>query len=181
MAFDSLGRYSTPHKSWDHVGNMIPVVEHSEGIRPHGEFKPAAWLPVQFFDKHFEEYFVILPGKILAADNDGRIVPAQYGLSGATITYTTQDVEAGVLDVRNGNPCNAASVAASPISVSAVSAFMGRTGVAMAVGAPLGVAPYAYWQWAGDGSAYDDGFNPAGFRQHNHNLQHQVAILQILG
>ena len=45
MGFDSLGRYTPGHKSWDHVGNMIPVVEHSEGVRPHGEFKPAAWLP----------------------------------------------------------------------------------------------------------------------------------------
>ena len=75
MGFDSLGRYAPNHKSWDHVGNMIPVVEHSEGIRPHGEFKPAAWLPVQFFDKYYEEHFVVLPGKVLAFDNDGRVVP----------------------------------------------------------------------------------------------------------
>jgi hypothetical protein len=47
----------------------------------------------------------------------------------------------------------------------------------MAVSAPVGVAPYAYWQWAGDGSALDDGFNPSAYRQHNHNLQHRVAIL----
>jgi len=102
MAFDSLGRYNPTHKTWDHVGNMIPVVEHSEGIRPHGEFKPAAWLPVQFFDKFFEDYFVVMPGKALAFDNDGRLVPAQYGLSAATITYTDRDVEAGVIDVRTG-------------------------------------------------------------------------------
>lgn len=174
MAFDSLGRYTTPHKTWDHVGNMIPVVEHSEGIRPHGEFKPAAWLPVQYYDKHFEEWFVIMPGKVLAFDNDGRVVPAQYGLSGATITYTTSDVEAGVIDVRTGSPLLTAAV--GTFNVSAVSSFLG-SGVAMAVSAPVGVAPYAFWQWAGDSSDYDDGFNPAGFRQHNHNLQHQVAIL----
>jgi hypothetical protein len=47
----------------------------------------------------------------------------------------------------------------------------------MAVGKAVGVAPYGYLQWAGDSSEYDDGFNPAGFRKHNHNLQHQVAIL----
>ncbi len=50
-------------------------------------------------------------------------------------------------------------------------------GVALSVSAPIGVAPYAFVQWGGDSSAYDDGFNPAGFREHNHNLQHQVAIL----
>lgn len=177
MAFDSLGNYTTPHKTWDHVGNMVPVVEHSEGVRPHGEFKPAAWLPVQFFDKYFEVWYVALPGKVLAFDNDGRVVPAQYGLGSATVSYTADDVAAGVIDVRNGNPCNAASVSASPISVSAVSAFMGRTSVAMAVSKPMGVTPYGFFQWAGDGSALDDGFNPAGLRQHNHNLQHQVAVL----
>ena len=175
MAFDSLGRYSTPHKSWDHVGNMVPVVEHSEGIRPHGEFKPAAWLPVQFFDKYYEEFFVILPGKILACDNVGRIVPAQYGLAGATITYTANDVEAGVIDVRTGVALLTAAI--GTFNVSAVSAFLGTASTALAVSDPIGVAPYAFWQWAGDSSEHDDGFNPAGFRNHNHSLQHQVAIL----
>jgi len=154
---------------------MIPVVEHSEGQRPHGEFKPAAWLPVQFYDKFYEEWFVITPGKLLAADNDGRIVPAQYGLSGATITYTTNDVEAGVIDVRTGAALLSAAV--GTFNVSAVTAFLGQTGVSLSVSNPLGVSPYAFWQWAGDSSANDDGFNPAGFRQHNHSLQHQVAIL----
>ena len=172
MGFDSLGRYSPTHKSWDHVGNMIPVVEHSEGVRPHGEFKPAAWLPVKFFDKYYEEYFVVMPGKVLAFDNQGRVCPAQYGLAGATVTYTANDVSAGTLDVRTGS----AVTAAATFNVADVADFMG-TGEAMAVSAPVGVAPYAYWQWAGDGSALDDGFNPSGYRQHNHNLQHRVAIL----
>lgn len=174
MAFDSLGRYNPTHKPWDHVGNMIPVVEHSEGIRPHGEFRPAAWLPVQFYDKFFEDWFVAMPGKVLAFDNHGRIVPAQYGLAGATVTYTANDVEAGVIDVRTGAPLLLAAV--GTFNVAAVTSFLG-TGVAMAVSKPCGVAPYAYWQWAGDSSSYDDGFNPAGFRRHNYNLQHQVAIL----
>ncbi len=171
MGFDSLGRYSPTHKSWDHVGNMIPVVEHSEGVRPHGEFKPAAWLPVQFFDKYYEEYFVVMPGKVLAFDNDGRVCPAQYATQG--VTYTANDVAAGTIDVATGNPVAAAVVHAA----GSVANFMGRTGEAMAVSKPVGVAPYAYWQWAGDGSSLDDGFNPSAYRQHNHNLQHRVAIL----
>jgi hypothetical protein len=174
MAFDSLGRYTPTHKAWDHVGNMIPVVEHSEGIRPHGEFKPAAWLPVQYFDKYYEVWYVALPGKILAFDNDGRVVPAQYGLSGAEITYTSDDVDAGVIDVRTGETLLTANI--GTFAVSGVTDFMGD-GVTAAVSKPVGVAPYGMFQWAGDGSAYDDGYNPAGLRQHNHNLQHQVAIL----
>lgn len=174
MAFDSLGRYQPSHKSWDHVGNVVPVVEHSEGIRPHGEFMPAAWLPVQFYEKFYEVWYVALPGKLLAFDNAGRVVPAQYGLTGANITYTDNDVEAGVIDVRTGAPL--LSAATGTFAVSAVSDFLG-TGEAMAVSAPVGVAPYGMFQWAGDSSEWDDGFNPAGFRQHNHNLQHRVAIL----
>lgn len=175
MAFDSLGRYTPTHKTWDHVGNMIPVVEYSEGIRPHGEFKPAAWLPVQFFDKYYENWFVAMPGKVLAFDNDGRVVPAQYGLGSATITYTSNDVDAGTIDVRTGAALLTAAI--GTFNVSAVTAFMGRTGVAMAVSKPVGVAPYAYIQWAGDSSSIDDGFTPAAYRQHNYNMQHRVAIL----
>ncbi len=171
MGFDSLGRYSPTHKSWDHVGNMIPVVEHSEGVRPHGEFHPAAWLPVQFFDKYYEEYFVVMPGKVLAFDNDGRVCPAQY--AGGNVVYTAADVSAGTIDVATGLPVTAAGSTA----VSGIGNFMGRTGEAMAVSKPVGVAPYAYWQWAGDSSSLDDGFNPSAYRQHNHNLQHRVAIL----
>jgi len=51
------------------------------------------------------------------------------------------------------------------------------TGEAMAVSKPIGVAPYVFIQWAGDGSSNDDGFTPAAYRQHNYNMQHQVAVL----
>ncbi len=175
MSFDSLGRYTPNHKPWDHVGNMVPDLEHSEGRRPAGEFKPAAWLPVQFFDKYFEEYFVVLPGKCIAFDNNGRLCPAQYGLDSATITYTSLDTAAGVIDVRTGVALITGGE--GTFNVSAVTAFLGVASTAMAVGRPVGVSPYAYWQWGGDSSEFDDGFNPAGFRQHNHNLQHQTAIL----
>lgn len=176
MAFDNIGRYTTPHKSWDHVGNAIPVVEHSEGIRPHGEFKPAPWLPVQFYDKFYEVWYVAMPGKLLAFDNDGWLVPAQYGLAGATITYTTDDVEAGVLDVRTGATLLVGAV--GTFNVSAVTDYMAQGySEALAVSKPVGACPYGHFQWAGDGSSNDTGFNPAGYRQHNHNLQHQVAMV----
>lgn len=172
MPLDSVGRYVATHKTWDHVGNMIPVVEHSEGIRPHGEFKPAAWLPVQFFDKYYENWFVMLPGKILAFDNQGRVVPAQYAEATVNIVYTQNDVDAGTIDVRTGTPVTGAA----SFAVSTVADFMG-TGEAMAVSKPVGVAPYAILQWAGDGSDLDDGFTPAAYKQHNYNMQHQMAIL----
>lgn len=170
MAINSLGQYTGNHKVWDHVGNIIPDIELSEGDRPAVEFKPAAWLPVQFFDKYFENWNVIMPGKILALDNDGRVCPAQYGLASATITYAQNDVDAGVIDVRTGVTLLVANV--GTFNVSAVSAFNGVTGVAMAVSKPIGVSPYAVLQWAGG-----DGFNPTQLRQHNYNMQHQITVL----
>lgn len=176
MSFNSLGQYSPSHKTWDHVGNMIPVVEHSEGVRPHGEFMPAAWLPVKFFEKYYENYVTIMPGKILAFDNDGRVVPAQYGLAAATITYTATDVSAGVIDVRTGVPVVTGDI--GTFNVDDVTNFMGRgLSVALSVSKPVGVCPYPVLQWAGDASAADDGFNPAAYAKHNYNMQHRVAIL----
>ena len=142
MAFDSLGRYVPNHKGNDHVGNMIPVVEHSEGVRPHGEFMPAAWLPVQFFDKYYEAYYVVMPGKILGCDNSGRLIPCQYGLPGASITYTDRDVEAGVIDVRTG--ATLLSAATGTFTVTGVTDFMG-SGEQMSVSNALGVAPHRQW------------------------------------
>lgn len=170
MPFNALGQYTGNHKVWDHVGNIIPDVEHSEGERPAIEFKPAAWLPVQFLDKYYEDWNVIMPGKLVALDNDGRVCPAQYGVASATITYTANDVEAGVIDVRTGVTLLIGAI--GTFNVSAVTAFMGRTGEAMAVSKPIGVNPAAVLRWAGG-----DGFNPAQYLQHNYNRQHQIAVL----
>jgi hypothetical protein len=182
MPFDSSGRYTATHRPYDHFGNIIPEIEHSEGIRPAFPFKPAAWLPVKFYDKHFEQWNVIMPGKLVALDPDGRVMPAYYGNGATTIVYTTNDIAAGTIDIRTGVPC----VSADTITISTLDgttsalSFMGRQGEAFYTATaryPIGVAPYAYLQWAGDGSADDDGFNPAALREHNYNMQHQVAVL----
>lgn len=190
MSFNALNQYSANHKTWDHVGNIVPNVEHSEGERPHFEFKPAEWLPVQFYDKYFEVWYVVMPGKAVALDPDGRVMPAQYGLTSQTVVYTQNDVDAGVIDVATGLPVTTAkTVTLSNLTgvrdatwtqanagVGAVtSGFMGRYGVAFGDATakyPVGVAPYPYFQWAGG-----DGSNPANYRQHNFNMQHQVAVL----
>lgn len=184
MAFNSVGQYSANHKVWDHVGNILPNVEFSEGERPAIEWKVAEWLPVQFFDKHYENWFVILPGKVVATDNDGRLVPAglkviaDLDAAGDVVTYTTNDVEAGTINVATGNPVTTAELTDSGSTRGYTAAeintagFLGRTGVSLAISSPVGVAPYAYLQWMGG-----DGFNPAQYKQHNYNMQHQVAVL----
>lgn len=176
MSFNTLGQYSANHKNWDHVGNIMAPVEASEGQRPYGEFMPAAWLPVKFFEKYYENWITITPGKLVALDNDGRVVPAQYGLAGATIVYGTDDVNAGVVDARTGIALLAANV--GTVNVSAVTDFMGRgVSVALSVSKPVGVCAYPVLQWAGDATAYDDGFNPTAFIKHNYMMQHRVAFV----
>ncbi len=85
MSFNALGQYTPNHKAWDHVGNIIPDVENSEGDRPHlgDKARPASWLPVQFYDKHYENWNVVMPGKAVAYDPDGYLMPAEYGLTGS--------------------------------------------------------------------------------------------------
>jgi hypothetical protein len=173
MAFDSLGRYVGTHKAWDHYGNVIPDVEHSEGIRPAFPFKPAAWLPVQFYDKYFEQWNVIMPGKLVSLDPDGRVIPAHLGLaSSGSITYTANDVAAGTIDIATGVAVTTASTTRTFTDIDGSTlSFMGRGGQSYfptVAKYPIGVAPYAYHQWAGDGSAADDGFNPAAFKENNY-------------
>jgi hypothetical protein len=194
MGFNSIGQYSANHKVWDHVGNILPDIEHSEGERPAFPFHPAPWLPVKFYDKFYENWNVIMPGKILALDPYGYVMPAEYGLGGATVTYTANDVTAGVIDIATGVAVTTAKVvtltqlngtmeAGWTAALAGVangsggktSGFMGVYGKSYAdstVKYPIGVAPYAYLQWAGG-----DGSNPANYTYHNFNMQHQVAVL----
>lgn len=195
MPFDSLGNYTANHKTWDHVGNLIPQVERCEGTRPHYEFKPAAWLPVKFYDKHYENWNVVLPGKAVACDPDGNLMPAEYGLAtgSGTVVYTANDVNAGVIDIATGLPVTAAKTVvlsqltgvrgsayardtAGTAGATNVSAFLGRFGAPAwddtAKRYPIGLASYAYLQWAGG-----DGFNPSEYDKHNYNMQHQTAIV----
>jgi hypothetical protein len=176
MGFNSVGQYTASHKVWDHVGNIIPAVEMSEGFRPAINFKVASWLPVQLFDKYAEDWWVLMPGKGVALDNDGCIIPAGYGVSGASVVYTADDVTAGTIDIRTGVALTAAATFAISTVDGSSQNFMGRSGVSGVFSQWCGIAPYAYFQWSGDGSADDDGFNPIAYKQYNYNKQHGVAI-----
>jgi hypothetical protein len=184
MAFNQFGQYSGNHKAWDHVGNILPNVEHSEGERPSIEWKVAEWLPVQFFDKHYENWIVLMPGKVVACDPDGKLCPAGMKIaaelagSGDVLTYTLNDVQAGTINVATGSAVTAAELT-DPGSTRGytkaeidAAGFLGQSGRAFSVSNPVGVAPFAYLQWAGG-----DGSNPADYRQHNYNMQHLVTVL----
>jgi hypothetical protein len=172
--------YSANHKVWDHVGNITPNVEYSEAHRPHGEYIPADWLPVGRYEKHYENYFVVSSGKVVAFDRTGRVVPAGLKVAFATtsadqLTYATTDVTEGVIDLTTG----VAVTAAGGYTRTQLTAALIARGLIDAgenaedfISCPVGVAPFNYLQWAGG-----DGFNPADNRQHNYNMQHRVAIL----
>lgn len=194
MAFNSTNQYSASHKTWDHVGNIVPPVEHCSGERPHlgDTAHPAAWLPVQFYDKYFENWLTILPGKVLALDPDNAFMPAQYGLTGASVAYTASDVAAGVIDIATGAAVTAAKTVvlsqltgvrgtgwtaalAGTVGATYTSGFMGRYGVSFEDATykfPIGICSYPMLQWAGG-----DGSNPAQLRQHNYNMQHRASML----
>jgi hypothetical protein len=75
--------YTTNHKGWDHVGNLTPNIEISEGIRPAEELKPAGYLKLVRFDKYSEDYYVVSAGKTVALDSNGDVVPAGLALQAA--------------------------------------------------------------------------------------------------
>ena len=174
MAVNTLGQYSGTHKAWDHVGNVTPDFVVSEGVNPPGQWRPAAWLPTLFWDKYYEMWKTIMAGKVVAFDNHGRVIPAQYGLGAATITYTAADVTAGVIDVRTGVTLLTANI--GNFNVAAVTSFMGGAD-AMAVSAPIGLSFFDCFQDFGDASADDDGNNPVFYAQHNFRMQHRITFV----
>jgi hypothetical protein len=90
---------------------------------PHGEWKPSAWLPVQFTKSNRDagtDAFVISSGKLVAQDVEGRICPVglrlQLSDGGAGLTYTQTDVDWGVYDLTTGDRVSAA-VSYTPLQV----------------------------------------------------------------
>lgn len=172
--------YVANHKQYDHTGYVVPEVEHSESQYPHGGFKPAAWLPVGRYDKKLEAYVVCAPGKPVAVDRQGRVVPAGWkttfeAASGSTVlTYTATDVTEHTVDLTTG----VAVTAATSYTQNQVTTALKALGLIRSteyaedfVSEPIGYAPYTYWAWCGG-----NGWNPTLYKQHNFNLQHGVAV-----
>lgn len=125
------GSFRTRDDVFDNItpNNMVqPKVSH-----PAGEWKPAAWLPVQWKGEASKDYFVISSGKVVSLDASGRVVPSgirkrlptasgssttlNTSASSATVaailsetilTYTSLDVAAKTEDIRTGLAVTAA-------------------------------------------------------------------------
>ena len=171
--------YSANHKTWDHVGNITPNVEYSEAHRPHGEYVVADWLPVARYDKHYENYFTVSAGKIVAFDRSGALVPAglktAWAAGGNVLSYAAADVTEFTTDIVTGVAVTAAvDYTAAEILAGLIARGLLDDGDAATdfISFPVGVAPYNYLSWCGG-----DGFNPADYKQNNYNMQHRVALL----
>lgn len=192
-------RYSATHRQWDHVENLFPNVEHSEK-GPHGrlagDFIPAPWLPVERYDKHFEAWSVVSPGKIVSLtrqaeaiksavsdwEDSQHVVPAGLKVlfaAGTGLTYTADDFTEQTIDLTTGDVYavnGTTTYSAGTITTALIDRGLIETGETCDafISYPLGVAAQAFWAW----SNYNgEKFNALQRKQHNFSLQHQVQIL----
>jgi hypothetical protein len=120
----SIKRFQSRHRvREDILDNITPKVGVQAEIRtPAGDWKPSAWLPVQFTKTNVNagtDAFVCSKGKAVAFDAQGLLCPAgmrtKLGGNGATgvfagtvLTYTQTDVDWGVVDLTTGERLTAA-------------------------------------------------------------------------
>lgn len=195
-----IKRFASAFKTRDDVFDNItpnnivqPKVSH-----PAGEWKPAAWLPVQWKGEASKDYFVMSSGKVAALDASGKVVPAGLGLgttaTGVAFSYTSADIEAKTEDIRTGEACNATSLLSDVTNQNLLEAAISRglidwagliAGTApfdntnndadtaalmpLFISKPIGVLAYDVYSWAGDA--------PGGFKFTNYQKQHLIQFI----
>lgn len=129
----AVNRLSTQFRVREDVfDNITPnnVVQRDVSA-PHGEWKPAAWLPIIFTKSNIhagEDAFVISSGKVVGLDAQNRVVPAglraalvdTFASSTNVLTYTSTDYEYGVTDLVTGAAVASSSGAAYEASEIAI-------------------------------------------------------------
>ena len=178
----AISRFQSTFKvRTDMMDNITPnnTVQMNASV-PAGEWKPAAWLPTIWQNEASKDFFVISSGKVVSLDASGRVVPAGLlkrladGAHDDTIiTYDASDVDAKVIDIRTGNPllladvgnidsetfCTAVldqgwvisdlNVTTNDVTATANCIIVGR----QFISAPVGIAAYDVYVWAGDDAA----------------------------
>ena len=187
----AISRFQSHFKTrTDLIDNITPnnVVQMNASV-PAGEWKPANWLPVVWQNEASKDYFTISSGKIVSFDASGRIVPSgllRSCLDAASnnttvMSYTTNDKDARVIDITTGEfVADAKNVslkqlitAASQngwihtdLSGDAVADY--QAGAKDFISAPVGVAAYDVYVWAGD--------DPANLHFTNYQKQHLIQF-----
>ena len=187
-------RYQARHKGWDHVGNITPLVEHSESDFPHFQGVVAPWLPINGasnnvsmgfmsrYDKKMEDYKVISSGKVVALDATGYLVPrgvginwASAGSSDVVLEYTALDVQERVTDLGTGQFVTAAKTytkSALTTQLKEMGLLDVNASLDTFIGNAIGLVRQDCFMSAGP-----DLDNPSTYRYHNYKMQHQVAVL----
>jgi hypothetical protein len=182
----TLSSYNAVHRRWDHVGNLVPNFEHSEGNRPHIHGAPAPWLPVAYYDKHYEVYITIMAGKLVGLSRDEWVVPAglatAFAAGGTVLTYTANDVTEGVIDLTTGVAVTAAvGYTSVQLRVALISRGLidSTENAADYISSPIGVAAQCMYSWAFAITSED--ISRSNFaidaKFHNFFMQSKVAVL----
>lgn len=153
------------YKPYNQTGFVTPDIEHSEGVRPAGNFMPADYLPQVRFDIFFKTPIVVSAGKPVAFDSNGRLVPAGLALelalgAASTLVYTQADVDQGTVNAEGDLVTVGEKVVTSMIAAG------------ITVSNHVGIAPYNYFKAPGG-----DGENPADYTFGGFNAQHKVSFL----
>lgn len=117
----AIKRFSGSFKArTDILDNITPnnVVQPNVSA-PAGEWKPAAWLPVEWQGEASKDFFVISSGKVVGFDMDGRVVPMRYkalaidtntARGTVALAYTSDDVTHGTINILDGEPVESGDV-----------------------------------------------------------------------
>ena len=186
----AISRFTSRFKTrTDIMDNITPnnVVQANVSV-PHGEWKPASWLPVVWQNEKSKDYFVISSGKVVSFDASGRVVPSGLlrrcldasAITDVIIDYDANDVAARVIDITTGE------FVAAPKNVD-LEAFIDAAidngwllaaksddlatlkGLAKDfISAPVGICAYDVYAWAGD--------DPANLHFTNYQKQHLIQF-----
>ena len=188
----AISRFQSQFKTrTDIIDNITPnnVVQMNASV-PAGEWKPADWLPTVWQNEASKDYFTISSGKVVSFDASGRIVPSGLlracldatNKNDTIISYTENDVKAKVVDVTTGAFVTAAKTVSIKQLITAASqhGWIHRDvsgddlnddyipGAKDFISAPVGVAAYDVYVWAGD--------DPANLHFTNYQKQHLIQF-----
>jgi len=186
----AISRFTSRFKTrTDIMDNITPnnVVQANVSV-PHGEWKPASWLPVVWQNEKSKDYFVISSGKVVSFDASGRVVPSGLlrrcldasAITDVIIDYDANDVAARVIDITTGEfvaaPKNVDLEAFIDAAIDNGWLLAAKTNdladlkslAKKFISAPVGICAYDVYAWAGD--------DPANLHFTNYQKQHLIQF-----
>lgn len=173
--------FTSNPKVYDRMGRITPNTQYSESAKPHCEYTPASWLPVQRYDQSMQAWKVVSAAKPIAIDGEGKLVPAglkkafNVATSSTALSYSADDVT----DLTTNLVTGIAVAAAVDYTEAQVTAALRERGLIRHdqraydfVSPCIGVANYDYFAAAGT-----DHYNPANLKFTNFRPQATVGIL----